>query len=133
MKNLFDIADESDAGRRPGQRSNPPARRDASLVERMRAAGAVLVGALNMDEHAYGFTTENTHYGPCRNPHDPSRIAGGFVGSSAAAVAGGTRCRWPWDRTRTGSIRAGLACGVFGLKPTYGRLSRTARFLSSAA
>ena len=52
------------------------------LAARLREAGAVLVGALNMDEHAYGFTTENSHYGACRNPHDPARIAGG---SSAAA------------------------------------------------
>jgi 1-carboxybiuret hydrolase len=59
------------------------------LVRRLEAAGAVLVGALNMDEYAYGFTTENTHYGPTRNPHDLDAHRGGSSGGSAAAVAAG--------------------------------------------
>ena len=65
------------------------ARTDAALVRRLESAGAVLVGALNMDEYAYGFTTENSHVGAVHNPHDLARIAGGSSGGSAAAVAAG--------------------------------------------
>ena len=102
------------------------------LVARLREAGAVLVGALNMDEHAYGFTTENSHYGACRNPHDPARIAGGSSGS-AAAVAGDLVPLTLGSDTN-GSIRVPASlCGVFGLKPTFGRLPRTGSFPLSAA
>ncbi|MFD4838628.1 AtzE family amidohydrolase [Achromobacter sp. NPDC058515] len=128
VKNLFDIADQVTLAGGRVNASNPPARRDAALVERMRQAGAVLVGALNMDEHAYGFTTENTHYGACRNPHDPTRIAGGSSGGSAAAVAGGLVPLTLGSDTN-GSIRVPASlCGVFGLKPTFGRLSRAGSF-----
>jgi len=128
VKNLFDIADEVTLAGGRVNAANPPARRDARLVERMRDAGAVLVGALNMDEHAYGFTTENSHYGACRNPRDPSRIAGGSSGGSAAAVAGGLVPLTLGSDTN-GSIRVPASlCGVFGLKPTYGRLPRTGSF-----
>ncbi len=128
VKNLFDIADVTTLAGGKVNAANPPAAQDAVLVRRMRAAGAVLVGALNMDEHAYGFTTENTHYGACRNPHDPGRIAGGSSGGSAAAVAGGLVPLTLGSDTN-GSIRVPASlCGVFGLKPTFGRLPRTGSF-----
>jgi len=128
VKNLFDIADEVTLAGGRVNASNAPARHDARLVARMRDAGAVLVGALNMDEHAYGFTTENTHYGPCHNPHDTTRIAGGSSGGSAAAVAGGLVPLTLGSDTN-GSIRVPASlCGIFGLKPTLGRLPRTGSF-----
>ena len=125
VKNLFDIADEITLAGGRINASNPAARRDARLVQRMREAGAVLVGALNMDEHAYGFTTENSHYGACRNPHDISRIAGGSSGGSAAAVAGGLVPLTLGSDTN-GSIRVPASLsGILGLKPTFGRISRS--------
>ena len=128
VKNLFDIEGEVTLAGGQVNRDNPPAAADAELVRRMREAGALLVGALNMDEHAYGFTTENTHYGTTRNPHDTSRIAGGSSGGSAAAVAGGMVPLTLGSDTN-GSIRVPSSlCGIFGLKPTYGRLPRTGTF-----
>lgn len=128
VKNLFDITGEVTLAGGRVNASNPAAHQDARLVTRLRDAGAVLVGALNMDEHAYGFTTENTHYGACHNPHDGSRIAGGSSGGSAAAVAGGLVPLTLGSDTN-GSIRVPASlCGVFGLKPTFGRLPRTGSF-----
>ncbi|WP_066682214.1 AtzE family amidohydrolase [Caulobacter sp. CCH9-E1] len=128
VKNLFDIEGlPTLAGSKIRREAAPPAR-DATLVQRLTAAGAILVGALNMDEFAYGFVTENAHDGPVRNPHDPTRIAGGSSGGSAAAVSAGL-VPLSLGSDTNGSIRipAGL-CGVFGLKPTYGRLSRQGVF-----
>ncbi len=123
-KNLFDIVGITTLAGSKIERDAPPATHDAVLVERMEAAGAVLVGALNMDEYAYGFTTENTHYGPTRNPHDPTRVAGGSSGGSGAAVAAGT-VPIALASDTNGSIRVPASlCGTFGLKPTFGRLTR---------
>jgi AtzE family amidohydrolase len=128
VKNLFDVQGVVTLSGGKVNASNPIASRDASLVRRMSDAGAVLVGTLNMDEHAYGFTTENTHFGATRNPHDPLRIAGGSSGGSAAAIAGGLVPLTLGSDTN-GSIRVPASlCGTFGLKPTFGRLSRSGSF-----
>jgi 1-carboxybiuret hydrolase len=128
VKNLFDVKGIST---RAGSRINrelPPASRDATLIERMEAAGAVLVGALNMGEYAYDFTGENIHDGPSRNPHDPTRMTGGSSGGSGSAV-GGALVPIALGSDTNGSIRVPSSfCGIFGLKPTYGRLSRARSF-----
>ena len=125
VKNLFDVSGLKTLAGSKIERDSAPASRDALLVERMEAAGAVLVGALNMDEYAYGFTTENTHEGPTHNPHDLARVAGGSSGGSAAAVAAG-QVPITLGSDTNGSIRVPSSlCGIFGLKPTYGRLPRT--------
>lgn len=124
VKNLFDIEGEVTLAGSIVNRTHAPAGEDAFLVARMKAAGAVLLGSLNMDEYAYGFTTENTHYGPCHNPHDLSRVAGGSSGGSGAAVAAG-QVPIALGSDTNGSIRVPSSlCGVWGLKPTFGRLSR---------
>jgi AtzE family amidohydrolase len=133
VKNLFDVEGVVTLAGSIIRARRPAASASAALVARLEAAGAVLLGALNMDEFAYGFTTENSHYGPTRNPHDPSRISGGSSGGSAAAVAAGLAPLTLGSDTN-GSIRVPAAlCGVFGLKPTFGRLSRrgTAPFVHS--
>lgn len=124
VKNLFDVAGVTTLAGSKINRELPPAREDAVLVQRLRAAGAVLVGALNMDEYANGFTTENTHYGPTRNPRDLARMSGGSSGGSGAAVAAG-QVPLALGSDTNGSIRVPASlCGVWGLKPTFGRLSR---------
>ncbi len=124
VKNLYDIEGEVTVAGSTINRDQAPAAADAVLVQRLRDAGAVLVGALNMDEYAYGFTTENTHYGPVRNPHDGRRIAGGSSGGSGATVAAG-QVPMALGSDTNGSIRVPASlCGVWGLKPTFGRLSR---------
>ncbi len=128
VKNLFDIQGLTTLAGSKINRDHPPAAHDAVLVQRLQAAGAVLMGALNMDEYAYGFTTENTHYGPAHNPHDLSCIAGGSSGGSGAAVAAG-QVPLTLGSDTNGSIRVPASlCGVWGLKPTFGRLSRRGTF-----
>lgn len=133
VKNLFDVAGLPTLAGSKIEREAAPAARDAVLVRRLEDAGAVLVGALNMDEYAYGFTTENSHHGPTRNPHDPERISGGSSGGSAAAVAAG-QVPLSLGSDTNGSIRVPASlCGVFGLKPTFGRLPRTGSYPFVAA
>ena len=128
VKNLFDLHGLTTLAGSKIKRDTAPAARDAVLVRRLEAAGAVCVGALNMDEYAYGFTTENTHQGATRNPHDTTRISGGSSGGSAAAVAAG-QVPLTLGSDTNGSIRVPSSlCGVFGLKPTYGRLPRTGSY-----
>jgi len=132
-KNLFDIAGLKTLAGSKINRDRAPAIEDSALVARMRGAGAVLLGALNMDEYAFGFTTENTHYGTARNPHDLSRVAGGSSGGSAAAVAAGM-VPITLGTDTNGSIRVPSSlCGIFGIKPTYGRLSRRGAYLFAAS
>jgi 1-carboxybiuret hydrolase len=128
VKNLFDVAGLPTLAGSKINRDRPPAERDAALIERLEAAGAILVGALNMGEYAYDFTGENIHDGPSRNPHDLDRMTGGSSGGSGAAVGGGL-VPLALGSDTNGSIRVPSSlCGIFGLKATYGRLSRARTF-----
>lgn len=125
VKNLFDVAGHSTLAGASLFSDRPAAREDAWAVSKLHQAGALLSGMLNMDAYAYGFTTENTHYGATRNPRDVTRIAGGSSGGSAAAVASGL-VHFSLGTDTNGSIRVPASlCGIFGLKPTFGRLSRS--------
>ena len=98
---------------------------DADAVRQLRAAGAVIVGKTLTHEFAWGITSANPHFGPCRNPYDPERVPGGSSGGSGAALAAGM-CALALGSDTGGSIRIPAAfCGVSGLKPTYGRVSTT--------
>ena len=128
VKNLFDVKGLATRAGSKINRNSPPASRDATLIEKLEDAGAVLIGALNMGEYAYDFTGENSHDGPSRNPHDPTRMSGGSSGGSGAAVGGGL-VPLALGSDTNGSIRVPSSfCGIFGLKPTYGRLSRARTF-----
>src|SRR5512138_604846 len=128
VKNLFDVKGLATRAGSKINRDLPPSKQDSPLIERLEAAGAVLVGALNMGEYAYDFTGENIHDGPSRNPHDPTRMTGGSSGGSGSAV-GGALVPIALGSDTNGSIRVPSSfCGIFGLKPTYGRLSRARSF-----
>ena len=128
VKNLFDVAGVTTLAGSKINADDPPAARDATLVERLTGADAVLLGALNMGEYAYDFTGENAHFGPSRNPHDSSRMSGGSSGGSGTATAAGFAAVTLGSDTN-GSIRVPSSlCGLFGLKPTFGRLSRARSF-----
>jgi AtzE family amidohydrolase len=128
VKNLIDIAGLPTRAGSKINRDLPPAARDGALVRRLEAAGAILVGALNMGEYAYDFTGENVHDGPSRNPHALDHMSGGSSGGSGVAIAAGL-VPLALGSDTNGSIRVPSAfCGCFGLKPTYGRLSRAGSF-----
>lgn len=128
VKNLFDINGVVTRAGAKINRDDAPAAADATLVARMGAAGAVLLGALNMGEYAYDFTGENAHDGRSANPHDPAHMSGGSSGGSGTAAAAGLATITLGSDTN-GSIRVPSSlCGLFGLKPTFGRLSRGGTF-----
>jgi aspartyl-tRNA(Asn)/glutamyl-tRNA(Gln) amidotransferase subunit A len=128
VKNLFDVKGLPTRAGSKINRARAPAERDQPLIERLEAAGGVLVGALNMGEYAYDFTGENVHDGNARNPHDPERMTGGSSSGSGGAAAGRLVALTLGSDTN-GSIRVPSSyCGLFGLKPTYGRLTRARSF-----
>ncbi|RYE09850.1 MAG: AtzE family amidohydrolase [Hyphomicrobiales bacterium] len=127
-KNLFDLTGLATRAGSKINRDLPPATADAALVRKLEAAGAICVGALNMGEYAYDFTGENVTDGPSRNPHDLNHMTGGSSGGSGSAVAAGL-VPLSLGSDTNGSIRVPASlCGLFGLKPTYGRLSRHGTF-----
>ena len=118
VKNLFDIAGLATLAGAKINRDAPPANADATVIQRLEAAGAILVGALNMGEYAYDFTGENIHDGPSHNPHDLKRMTGGSSGGSAAAVAGGL-VPLALGSDTNGSIR--VPSSLSGLRPNKPR------------
>lgn len=122
VKDLFDLAGLPTTAGSALYAAAPPARHDAEAVRRFKAAGAVLVATLNMDEFAYGFATINAAHGTTRNPHDPDRLAGGSSGGSAAVVAAGL-LPFAMGSDTNGSIRVPASlCGLYGIKPAHGSL-----------
>ncbi|SDA16304.1 AtzE family amidohydrolase [Sphingomonas sp. NFR15] len=121
---LFDVSGEITTAGSGTRHDAPFASRDATAIRLLEAAGAVLIGTQNMDEFGYGFVTMNAHFGTTRNPHDPTRVAGGAAGGSAVAVATQV-VPFSLAFDTNGSLRVPAAlCGVIGLKPTYGALPR---------
>jgi aspartyl-tRNA(Asn)/glutamyl-tRNA(Gln) amidotransferase subunit A len=128
VKNLFDVTGLPTRAGSKINRELAPSPHDSPLIERLEAAGAILIGALNMGEYAYDFTGENVHDGNAHNPHDVTRMTGGSSSGSGGAVAGGL-VQFSLGSDTNGSIRVPSSfCGLFGLKPTYGRLSRARSF-----
>jgi aspartyl-tRNA(Asn)/glutamyl-tRNA(Gln) amidotransferase subunit A len=120
VKDLFDVAGSVTTCGAHRDFHPPPAAKDSAVVARLRAAGAVLVGKTGLHEWAFGVSSNNPHFGPVRNPHDPERIAGGSSGGSAVALATGM-CLGALGTDTGGSIRIPASlCGVYGLKPTWG-------------
>jgi len=128
VKNLFDIEGLPTLAGSKINREHTAAKTDATLIRKLTQAGAVLMGGLHMGEYAYDFTGENAHHGNCLNPHDLTRMTGGSSSGSGAAAASGMVPVTLGSDTN-GSIRVPSSfCGLFGLKPTYGRLSRHGTF-----
>lgn len=122
VKDLFDLAGLPTTAGSTLYADAPPAATDAEAVARLRAAGAVLVATLNMDEFAYGFATINARHGTTRNPHDLDRLAGGSSGGSAAVVSAGL-LPFALGSDTNGSVRVPASLtGVYGLKPTHADL-----------
>lgn len=122
VKDLFDVAGHATTAGAGRLKNAQAAQADAEAIQRLKDAGAVLVATLNMDEFAYGFVTDNAHWGVTRNPHDVERFAGGSSGGSAAAVAAGL-LPFALGSDTNGSIRIPASlCGIFGTKPTHGSL-----------
>ncbi|MCT2398986.1 AtzE family amidohydrolase [Novosphingobium mangrovi (ex Huang et al. 2023)] len=122
VKDLFDVSGLPTTAGSAIHADAAPATGDAEAVARLRDAGAVLVATLNMDEFAYGFATINATHGTTRNPHDPSRLAGGSSGGSAAIVAAGL-LPFSLGSDTNGSVRVPASLtGIYGLKPTHGDL-----------
>ncbi|WP_068090144.1 AtzE family amidohydrolase [Novosphingobium rosa] len=128
LKALFDIAGLPTTAGAAMRIDAAPASRDAALLQRLTAAGAVPVAVLNMDEYAYGFVTVNAHFGTTRNPRDTARLAGGSSGGSAAAVAAGM-LPLAWGSDTNGSIRVPASlCGVWGFRPAHGGVPEEGSF-----
>ena len=128
VKNLFDVKGIPTRAGSKINRERKPETHDSILVERLEEQGAVLVGALNMGEYAYDFTGENVHDGAACNPHNLAHMTGGSSSGSGGAVAAGY-VPFALGSDTNGSIRVPSSfCGLFGLKPTYGRLSRARSF-----
>ena len=128
VKNLFDINGEVTLAGSKINQDHDPASGDAVLIQRLEKEDAILIGALAMGEYAYDFTGENEHYGNCANPFDTNLMSGGSSSGSGSAV-GGNLVPLALGSDTNGSIRVPSSfCGIFGLKPTYGRLPRTGTF-----
>lgn len=128
VKDLFDVAGLPTTAGSAARAAGPAAAADAEAVQRLRAAGAVLCATFNMDAFAYGFATVNADYGTTRNPHGPTRLAGGSSGGSAAAVAAGL-VPFALGSDTNGSVRVPASlCGLYGLRPARGDLPLTGTF-----
>ena len=124
VKNLFDVEGLRTLAGAKINKDRAGRESDAAVVRPCQRRVLFSSGTLNMDEYAYGYTTENTHYGPTRNPHDLSRSAGGSSGGSSAAVAAGM-VPVSLGTDTGGSVRVPASfCGLFAVKPTFGRVSR---------